>query len=1761
MAGLIVGRITAQLGLDDAGFASGVRRAGSSMQQLGQQTRQSEQAISSAMKGAVSEVDRYAAKVAQARANQAAAAARAEKAERQLQAAQNAGNADKAADAELRLAQARARLTTASIATQEAAAGLAEANTQAAESSDGASESITNMGDSSDTTAGKLAAMAAGAIGAGAAMSKILTVGMDFTTSLNTMQAVSGATSAQMKDVSAAAKALGGDITLPGTSANNAAAAMTELAKGGFSVQQSMDAAKGTLQLAAAAQIEAGDAATIQSQALQAFGADATYASEAADILSNASNASSAEITDVAAALQQAGTVAAGFGVSMADTATMIGLFANAGITGSDAGTLLKTSLQSLTDQGAPAQQAIKDLGLTVYDAQGNFVGMRSLWEQLSAASKSMSAEQFQAATNILFGSDAMRTAMVAAGGGTEAYDKMSAAINKQGTAATIAAAKTQGLPGAWERVQNSIEGVALTTYSMIEGPLTSLANTGAGVIGTADGMAASLGFVVAPVAALASLFAAIPGPLQTVITLMIAGRIATAAFGNQLGAVRNFAGNAVGGLRSVVSSTNQVIQTSRMGAVSMGRFGSSIAQIGTHSPVIARMQQAYMNAATQASSFARTQGAVSAAAVGMRGAVGGLAGALGGPFGIAIMGAIGFLTIWSRNSQAAKQKTAEHKAAVDELSQSIDVNTGKLTQQGRELVSKKLEDTGILKVIDANQKWGVSIDQFTDAATGQVDAIDSVNVALDKQVAASVESSDYWKTNAKDYEAAGVSLQELTMAIRGNAAAQESVEGKLKGAGWKDYESAVGRAKNSLDENGNAAIRTGDALGNMGDNIDEAAAKAMRQAQANNDVRKSFDGSVEAIGPMTAAMTEFNESTDGAASKVDKLAKALDQLQDDSMTEEEALQSWSDNMRELVEAMGDGGAAAIGLNGTIDVTTEKGSKLQNTVRDQASAFTEMAAATFEAAKSQGQDLPTALDTTRQKLEQQRTAFVDQLTAITGNREQAEALADAYGLIPSEVVLNLDSTAIQTGIDRLGSLGIKATTLPPGEVMIVDNTPETTRKLNELGIKTQTLPDGKVAITDTTPENLKRLDELGIKTTTLPGGFVQITDTSEENVKRLNDLGIKTTTLPDGTVVVHVDDAAAIDKMLWFERSRKTTVTVDVKKGIDEVSDVVSGIGFAGGGRVPGYAEGGKLSGPGTGTSDSILGVDAYGMPTARVSSGEFVVREKQTSRFMPLLSAINAGRGIFGRGGTFLNRLAGLAGGGIASAGQLKDYMRGIEGQPYSYGDWGNGWMTDCSGGQSIAMNYADGLNASPGTGARAGTASFDSYTAGHGLQPGTAPAGTPAYEVGWSPEHTAGTIYDPAGGDVNVEMGGGRGDGQYGGPTGSRDGQFNQIAWMPLQGDPGAAGQIGAPDTRTPKQKNIDTVIAEGKRRGESDKEIKSAVMAVLAETGGENLDHGMDGDNAGILQQRPSWGTKEQRMDPAYAVNAYYDAANKVEGAEGMTEAQLAQAVQRSGTADGSNYAAKAAEADAEIAASVTRSTTTSGSATSGSGDPVFVTNWPSQLTTTTTSTSTGGDSSTPDAASTAPEVTGKGPLPLVAYANGGIQGRPGQATLLNGERNWITRAGEAGLEAFIPVNGSDRSKKLWMETGERLGMLQAFASGGFGGYSDDTTDAMKPKNWYDWAALVAGGGFAVASAITPYINMAQGGQLDLGKMTPTFDTSANSIDGIAQALGKTVDEIKQQIEELTKAVRENGKTLHVVDSGNQGAAGMLQMKAGF
>ena len=332
--------------------------------------------------------------------------------------------------------------------------------------------SFQTMGGSVSSGFGKVAGLATGALGAVAGVRAIssafkstVQAGMDFQSTINNLGAVTGSTGAALATVSAKARALGNDIDLPAASASDAAQAMLELAKGGLTVKQSMDAAKGTLTLAAAAQISGADAATIQSAALNTFGLSADKAGHVADVLANTANAASGEITDFAQGLAQSGSVAAGFGISLDDTATVLGLFANNGIKGSDAGTSFKTMLTQLAAPTNQAKQAMETLGLSVYDANGNFVGAEALTEQLAKAQGHLTQAQFNSAAATVFGTDAIRGANILAKEGTAGYDSMAAAVTKAGGAQQVASAQTKGLKGALGLVKNAIQDVQLNAF------------------------------------------------------------------------------------------------------------------------------------------------------------------------------------------------------------------------------------------------------------------------------------------------------------------------------------------------------------------------------------------------------------------------------------------------------------------------------------------------------------------------------------------------------------------------------------------------------------------------------------------------------------------------------------------------------------------------------------------------------------------------------------------------------------------------------------------------------------------------------------------------------------------------------------------------------------------------------------------------------------------------------------------------------------------------------------------------------------------------------------------------------------------------------------------------------------------------------------------------------------------------------------------------------------------------------------------------
>lgn len=323
--------------------------------------------------------------------------------------------------------------------------------------------------------AGASAAFLGGA-GLAAAIGSTIGKAASFERSLNIFQAVSKATATQMRDVSAAATELGADITLPATSAKDAAEAMTTLAKGGLDVEDSMNAARGSLQLAAAANISAAEAAEIMASQLNAFGLEGSEATRVADVLAATANAATGEITDFALGFQQASAVAHQFGLSVEETAAALAVLAKSGIRGSDAGTSVRTMLQRLVPQTEKSEKTMRRLGIVWRDAHGNLTPFRDLLEQYHEALTELPGAQRQMALQTIFGSDAQRAANIIFGQAPRVFDGMVRAVSAQGAAAKLAAAQNKGYTGAIDALKSAVETVQILIGTALLPALTDAA-------------------------------------------------------------------------------------------------------------------------------------------------------------------------------------------------------------------------------------------------------------------------------------------------------------------------------------------------------------------------------------------------------------------------------------------------------------------------------------------------------------------------------------------------------------------------------------------------------------------------------------------------------------------------------------------------------------------------------------------------------------------------------------------------------------------------------------------------------------------------------------------------------------------------------------------------------------------------------------------------------------------------------------------------------------------------------------------------------------------------------------------------------------------------------------------------------------------------------------------------------------------------------------------------------------------------------------
>ena len=346
---------------------------------------------------------------------------------------------------------------------------------------------------------------------------------IDLETNLNVLQAVTGASAAQMAAASAKAIELGKDITLPGVTAAKATEAMLELGKAGLSFDNVLSATRGTLQLATAGQLDFADAAKITGQALNAFHLGGDQATRVADLLAAAANASSGSVTDMSYALRQASANAAAAGVPIEQVVAAISLMSNAGVASQDAGTSLKQFFLSLTKDSKPAIKAQKQLGVSFVDTAGNIKPLPTIIADLNKAITGLPSGTRQQALDKIFGSDAGRAAFILGEAGTKGFNDMLAAVSKVGVANDVASARTKGLAGAIENLNNAWE--ALTTQALLPilPVITKIVTLGSDLITAFDRLSPTTkGMIVAFTGVLAA-----AGP----ILLIFAGLAAAVAF------------------------------------------------------------------------------------------------------------------------------------------------------------------------------------------------------------------------------------------------------------------------------------------------------------------------------------------------------------------------------------------------------------------------------------------------------------------------------------------------------------------------------------------------------------------------------------------------------------------------------------------------------------------------------------------------------------------------------------------------------------------------------------------------------------------------------------------------------------------------------------------------------------------------------------------------------------------------------------------------------------------------------------------------------------------------------------------------------------------------------------------------------------------------------------------------------------------------------------------------------------------------------
>lgn len=343
--------------------------------------------------------------------------------------------------------------------------------------------------------------------------SGILEVGTGFESTMAKVAAISGATGSDFDNLSTKARELGASTRY---SSSEVAEGFTYMAMAGWETSDMLSGIDGMLNLATAGCTDLGTASDIVTDNLTAFGLSAKDTDKMVDMMAATVTGSNTTVELMGETLKYVGATAGALGYSFEDCSVAIGLMANAGIKGSQAGTSLRSIMNRLANDTSDCATQLASMGVEVTNADGSMrdfgdvmTDMRGVFANLSEAEKAQLA-------STIAGTEGMSGLLAIVNASDEDYNKLTDSINNSsGAAAEMADIMGNTTEGKIKELQSKIQELQTKAFEALKPVIDS-------IIDVLGWMADHMEIVIPIVVALGTAFAMIKlgGLISTLINL-----------------------------------------------------------------------------------------------------------------------------------------------------------------------------------------------------------------------------------------------------------------------------------------------------------------------------------------------------------------------------------------------------------------------------------------------------------------------------------------------------------------------------------------------------------------------------------------------------------------------------------------------------------------------------------------------------------------------------------------------------------------------------------------------------------------------------------------------------------------------------------------------------------------------------------------------------------------------------------------------------------------------------------------------------------------------------------------------------------------------------------------------------------------------------------------------------------------------------------------------------------------------------------------